>query len=132
MTLSNFVTTEINYAVPPKDGSKPLFYSTPGPNAEIRRNYESLPHEVQVENLRGREHTVSLDKNGFAFIHAPAQHKAFLNDAEVEKEYYPEVVEHIKKFTGASRVVIFDHSESPVSCLLIHQLIFKSHPSTKA
>lgn len=112
MTLSNFVTSELNYIVPPADGSKPLGYVIPDENGEYRKNYKVEPHEVQVENLRGREHTVSLDKNGFAFIHAPAQHKSFLSDEEVEREYYPEVIDHIKKFTGASLVVIFDHSES--------------------
>ena len=33
------------------------------------------------------------------------------DDAEIEKEYYPESEELIKKVTGASRVVFFDHSE---------------------
>lgn len=118
MTLSDYVSTIINYVTLPEDGSKPITYVTPDPEtAERKRNYEYEPHEVQIENLRGREDTVSLDKNGFAFFHAPAQHKSFKTDEEIEKEYYPEVIEHLKKFTGASRVVIFDHSAF-ILCLL--------------
>jgi hypothetical protein len=41
-----------------------------------------------------------------------AAHKAFTNDADIEKEYYPESIELIKRVTGASRVVLFDHSTS--------------------
>ncbi|EEB92672.1 hypothetical protein MPER_08785, partial [Moniliophthora perniciosa FA553] len=37
-------------------------------------------------------------------------HKAFNDEAEIEKEYYPESIELIKKITGASKVVLFDHT----------------------
>lgn len=69
------------------------------------------PYDLEIENLRGKEDTVSLDTTGFQFFRAEAKHKSFNNDEEVEKEYYPESIELLKQLTGANRVVIFDHSE---------------------
>jgi hypothetical protein len=75
-----------------------------------QRNWELDAHEVAIEDLRGKESSVSLDANGFHYgVHAPT-HNAFSNDAQIEAEYYPESVELIKRVTGASRVVLFDHS----------------------
>ena len=109
MTLSNFVSADIYYADLPADGARLLSYIDE--NGQRQTNFGASPHEVQIENVRGHEKTFSLDKNGFAFIHAPVKHKAFLNDEEIKTEYYPDVIGHIKKVTGASRVVIFDHSK---------------------
>ena len=83
-------------------------------NPATGKQDSNISHEdkvVVVQNLRGKEDTVSLDKTGFQFFHAPSRHKAFSNDQEIKQEYYPEVIEYIKKFTGASKVFIFDHSE---------------------
>ena len=41
-----------------------------------------------------------------------ATHTAFDNDEAVEREYYSESIALVKELTGASRVVVFDHSES--------------------
>jgi hypothetical protein len=69
-----------------------------------------VEHEVEIEDLRGNEASVSLDGNGFHYgVHA-SKHTAFDNDAAIEAEYYPESIELIKSVTGASRVVLFDHS----------------------
>jgi hypothetical protein len=40
--------------------------------------------------------------------------KGFYDQKEIEEVYYPESIELIKKVTGASKVVIFDHSVSPL------------------
>ncbi|KAH9024074.1 hypothetical protein EDB85DRAFT_2150768 [Lactarius pseudohatsudake] len=68
-----------------------------------------MGHAVKVENLRGRDEA-ALDKNGFQFFHHPAKHTSFANDEEILREYYPESIELIKQLTGASRVVLFDHT----------------------
>ncbi|KAH8980701.1 hypothetical protein EDB86DRAFT_2979020 [Lactarius hatsudake] len=69
-----------------------------------------MTHAVKVENLRGRAEA-TLDKNGFQFFHHPAKHTSFANDEEILWEYYPESIELLKQLTGASCVVLFDHSE---------------------
>ena len=75
-----------------------------------QKNFGRADEVVQIENLRGREDSVSLDKNGFHFFRHPAKHASFANDKEIQEEYYPESADFIKKATGASRVVFFDHS----------------------
>lgn len=111
MTFTDTVTTDLLYATRTVDGSKPYQYINVDPTTGVRkRNFEQKAFPMEIENLRGKEDTVSLDTAGFAFFHEPAQHKRFANDDEVEKEYYPESIELLKKLTGASRVVLFDHS----------------------
>ncbi|KAG6882026.1 hypothetical protein C0992_012934, partial [Termitomyces sp. T32_za158] len=43
-------------------------------------------------------------------VYQPAKHKTFLDDAEIQREYYPESIRLLKSVTGASQVVIFDHT----------------------
>ncbi|KAF7377811.1 hypothetical protein MSAN_00204600 [Mycena sanguinolenta] len=107
-------TGTLNFYVSPKDGARA--YQTV--NAKIEtgtrdRNFTLEGHDIEIHNLRGNESAATLDTTGFQLLSHPAKHTSFANDAEIEKEYYPESIEFIKKFTGASRVVLFDHSASP-------------------
>ena len=112
--MAEYVTTTVTYSVPPADGVR-AFQSTVklDPISGAReRNYTRKIPEVQVENIRGREDTVSLDTAGFQFYTSPAKYKGeFLDDEEIKRECYPESEELIKKLTGANKVVIFDHSK---------------------
>ncbi|KAI0264976.1 hypothetical protein BC834DRAFT_881409 [Gloeopeniophorella convolvens] len=114
MPVSNeprFVDTTLLYFTPPADGSKAWSNINADPVTGKRAaNWEYQGHPVRIENLRGHEGEVSLDKNGFQYFNHPAQHTSFANDEEVEAEYYPESIELLKQLTGASRVVIFDHT----------------------
>lgn len=100
------VNASLNFYHPPADGSAPEAHVL-----DYSYNYSHVPHEVEIENVRGQEAQYTLDTAGFQLINAPAKHKTFRNDEEIKAEYYPETIELIKKETGASRVVIFDHSE---------------------
>jgi hypothetical protein len=106
------VSTTLLYFTPPADGSKPwLLVTKPDPALGIPwRNFEQAKVPIEIRNLRGRENSVSLDKEGFQYGVHPAKHTTFANDAEIEAEYYPESVELLKQVTGASRVVLFDHT----------------------
>ena len=105
------VSTSLFYFEPPTDGSKPYQYINADPVTGVReQNFRRVEQLMQIENLRGRENSVSLDKNGFQFFRHPAKHTSFANDQEIQEEYYPESIEFIKQATGASRVVLFDHS----------------------
>ena len=106
------VTTIVNYAVPPADGIRPTQNSNFNPISRERdRNFPPQSQEVQVENIRGKEDTVSLDTAGFQFYTIPTKYKGeFRDDEEIKREYYPESEELIKNLTGASIVVIFNHS----------------------
>jgi len=110
MSEPRFVDTTLKYFTPPADGSRAWTFVNPDPTTGKRdANWEHSEHVVKVENLRGRTDT-TLDNNGFQFFHHPAKHTSFANDEEIEREYYPESIELIKQLTGASRVVLFDHT----------------------
>jgi hypothetical protein len=107
-----FVDTTLRYFTPPADGSKAWSHINADPTtAECLSNWEYKIHAVQVENLRGLAKAATLDKNGFQFFHHLAKHTSFANDEEIMREYYPESIELLKQLTGASHVVLFDHSE---------------------
>ncbi|RPD65551.1 hypothetical protein L226DRAFT_479784 [Lentinus tigrinus ALCF2SS1-7] len=105
------VTATLHYFSPPEDGSKPYIYiNADASTGQRQRNWVTVPHEVQVENIRGKEDTVSLDTTGFQYYRRSVKHTTFENDEVIEKEYYPESIELVKELTGASRAVIFDHT----------------------
>lgn len=110
------VKAELKFSTPPADGSAPEAFV-----ADYSTNYVNVPHEIEIENVRGKEDQYTLDTAGFQLLYSPASHKSFKNDEEIKNEYYKESIELIKKQTGASRVVIFDHSEqtSPFLCATI-------------
>lgn len=113
-----FVSTDLFYFSPTDDGTKPFNNINADPTLGQRRsNFKTVPHTVQIENIRGKEDSVTLDTTGFQYGREAAAHKAFTSDAAVEAEYYPESIELVKKITGASRIVVFDHSVSDYSLL---------------
>ena len=100
------------YFQPPVDGSKPYTGINADSKTGVReQNWVEEVHEgVSIENLRGKEDSVSLDTTGFSYLRAPQKYTSFANDEEIEREYYPESIELVKKITGASMIVPFDHS----------------------
>jgi len=109
--MASTVDTTLVYFVPPADGSKAYIHiNMDSSTGERKKNYTQEPYKVTIENLRGKEDSVTLDTAGFQFFKAPAKHTSFASDAEIEAEYYPESVELLKQLTGASRVVLFDHT----------------------
>ncbi|TFK23402.1 hypothetical protein FA15DRAFT_670515 [Coprinopsis marcescibilis] len=104
-------TAVLTYFVAPDNGVRAYQYINADPITGDRpRNFKRVEHPAEIENLRGKENSVTLDTAGFQFFHHPAKHTSFENDEEVEREYYPESIELIKQLTGASRVVLFDHT----------------------
>jgi hypothetical protein len=117
MTISEPSTTDVllNYPVLPSDGSKPYAYTYP-PDPALglkQRNVETESFPKNIINLRGKESHPTLDKQGFQFGVRDTKHKDFVDDAAIAAEYYPESEQLIKDITGASRVVLFDHSTFP-------------------
>jgi hypothetical protein len=113
MTASTPATTTANllYATQPEGGVRAYHNINPGPITGERKNYGRENKDVVVENLRGKEDSVTLDTAGFQYFKHTSKHTSFANDEEIHKEYFPESIDLIKSLTGASRVVLFDHSE---------------------
>ncbi|KAG9311282.1 hypothetical protein JVU11DRAFT_8370 [Chiua virens] len=112
MASNNYATTgSLNYFRPHTDVTR-LFHHI---NADTKtgqhpRNWVEDPRVVDIENVRGSEDQYKLDNAGFQFGKASSKHTSFRDDDAIEAEYYPECTELIKKLTGASNVVIFDHT----------------------
>ncbi|KAF5381545.1 hypothetical protein D9615_005610 [Tricholomella constricta] len=105
-------TAKLNFFVPPPDGVRAYQNINADPKTGVQeKNWTFAEHEVVIENLRGKPaDAATLDTAGFQLYHRPSKHEAFTDDAEIEREYYPESIEAIKELTGASRVVLFDHT----------------------
>lgn len=110
-TTDSAVTTTITYSLPPPDGSRAYQTTVIDPKTGTwERNTLREDHEVQIENVRGKEHLYTLDNAGFQYFNRPTKVTNLADDKVVQEEYYPESIELIKELTGASRVVLFDHT----------------------
>ncbi|KAG8711405.1 hypothetical protein FRC11_002862 [Ceratobasidium sp. 423] len=106
--MTSVIETHINYFTPPADGSKP--YQWVDEVEEPPRNWTAAQVPVKVENVRGREREFTLDSAGFEFHNIPSREKNFESDESIRAVYYEDSIETLKKLTGASRVVIYDHT----------------------
>jgi hypothetical protein len=66
--------------------------------------------EVFIQNARPLIDSLTLDQDGFALIQKHTAVGNFYDDSEVENVYYPEIEQLLQKVTGASKVLIFDHT----------------------
>ncbi|KAJ7747621.1 hypothetical protein DFH07DRAFT_830807 [Mycena maculata] len=96
----------VMYYLPPADGARPY----KNINDRHDHNYISDWQKVTIENIRGKEDSAILDFAGFQYYTRPSRLKDFSNAEDVLHVYYPETVELIKEFTGASKVILFDHT----------------------
>jgi hypothetical protein len=71
---------------------------------------EYRQHEMTVHDGRPLRDTFELDTHGFVFVDHPTQVRDFSDEAERKRVYDPEVEALIKKHSGASDVVVFDHT----------------------
>jgi hypothetical protein len=53
---------------------------------------------------------LTLDQQGFALVDAPTRVTDFYDEKQLEATYYAEAEDLVKQATGASRVVVFDHT----------------------
>ena len=102
------ITAGLHYTV--DTGVTPV-NETFGPN-NIRRRVTG-EHEVRQMAIRdGRPLAgeFDLDVTGFEFVEHRTQVRDFFDKDELKRVYYPEVEALIKRVSGASRVVVFDHT----------------------
>jgi hypothetical protein len=124
------VTAEIPYTV---DTGEKLVNETFGPN-NIRRHTTGTralrPMAVRNGRLHVRE--LSLEGNGFVLVEHKTRVKDFFNEDELKAVYYPEVEKLIKEQSGASRVVVFDHTlrsgdEAEREAKLVREPVLSAH-----
>ncbi|KAG1883691.1 hypothetical protein F4604DRAFT_1575680 [Suillus subluteus] len=100
-----------NYLLAPPDGSRPYNRGyADSATGKPARNWVEDPHDMQVEDVRGKEELYKLDNAGFQYEREAPRFTSFLNDDEIKREYYPESIDLIRRVTGATKIVIFDHT----------------------
>ena len=102
------LTAGIPYTV---DTGEKLVNETFGPN-NIRRRNSGTQQLTPMAVRNGRLHAgeISLERNGFVLVEHKTQVADFFDPRQLESVYYPEVEQLIQRESGASRVVIFDHT----------------------
>ena len=121
------VTAAIPYTV---NTGETLVNETFGPN-NIRRRRTGT-HELRPMRIRdGRALAgeLSLEKNGFVLVEHKTRVADFFDPEQLKAIYYPEVERLIQAVSGASRVVLFDHTlrsgdEGEREARLVHRAIF--------
>src|SRR5580692_12133582 len=102
------LTSTLHYLI--RGTEKPANYRIEPPPGVPRWNGIDDPHEVTIEDARGREAQFTLDRNGFALVKAPTAVADFYSPEEIKRVYYPEVERLVRDKLGASRVFVFDHN----------------------
>ncbi len=123
------VVADITYTV---DTGEKLINGTFGPSTGTRLNTGTyVRHAMNVHDGRAAE-GLGLETSGFELVDHPTKVRDFFDPAELESVYYPEVVELVKRESGAKRVVVFDHTlrsgdESERDAKKLRELVLSAH-----
>src|SRR5215813_11433617 len=125
------VIAEIPYTI---DNGEKLVNETFGPNNIRRRRSGGVadPRRMTISNGRLHAAALSLDRHGFVFVEHKTAVKDFFDRQQLESVYYSEVEQLIKRTSGATRVVLFDHTlrsgdESEREARLIREPVLSAH-----
>jgi hypothetical protein len=106
--VTETIRAKFNYVVPT---GRPAVRYIDWPEMEhnaVPPEYEL--HEMTVRNGRPLRDTFELDVHGFVFVDHHTRVKDFTDEAQRTRVYDPEVQALIRKHSGASDVVVFDHT----------------------
>ena len=102
------IETSVNYMI--EDGQQ-LFTYTGGPGStDIRTGGTADPHTVTMHNGRLVPDASRSSATASTSVRHNTAMRDFFDEDEIARVYYPEMEALIKQETGASRVVVFDHT----------------------
>lgn len=109
------IEAEISFVVPYPDSTTALYnYVEKPPEGQPPRNFDEVPFKVPVTDIRGKEHTYTLDHDAFQVLSkvpTATSYETYTSDEAVEQVYYPEVKKLLlENVPGSHKVVIFDHT----------------------
>jgi hypothetical protein len=108
MATPRDVRATLNYTV---DNGIPPDYYFYEPEPGVRLNPPGTdPHEMLIEDGWPMADRFSADRQGFELHEFGARFDHFDDDASVKTQFYPQVVDFVKRHTGARRVEVFDHT----------------------
>jgi len=101
------VAASLQYIEPTAAKPRSLEYDPPAGVPRTTAVYRE--HTVQIRDVRPVAATLSLEHEGFQLLSAPTG-VDFDDEEAIQTRYYDETIELLKEQTGASRVVVFDHT----------------------
>jgi hypothetical protein len=107
-TAAAAVDGELQFAVRAAD--KPYSYAGDPPPGVPQTRGDYQLRTVRVENARPFADRLSLDVEGVAVIRRPTAVADLFDEAQILALGHPETAQIVRDVTGASRVVVFDHT----------------------
>lgn len=89
---------------------KPVTYNPPVGTGVPRRDGNYRDFKVRIHDARPIARDLSLDHQAFILAQHATAVRDFYDHDEIRRTYEPEVEALIKRETGASKVVVFDHT----------------------
>jgi hypothetical protein len=107
-TMPDTIEATLNYLV---ETDEPVFTLTGGPGSlDVRTGGQQDPRRIPIRNGRPFAARFALEADGFRFVRHDTEVSDFFDEDEVRRVYYPEMQALVKAESGASRVVVFDHT----------------------
>ena len=107
-TAVESIEATLNYFL--DTGEKPFTATGGAGSLDVRTGGGRDPRRVEIRNGRREASDFTLDRNGFRFVPHATKVADFFDEAEIRATYYPEMEALVKAQSGASRVVVFDHT----------------------
>jgi hypothetical protein len=102
------ITAELTYTV--DTGEKPVNETFGTGNIHRRTTGTVEQRPVRIRDGRPITGEFDFERNGFVFVEHRTAVRDFFDKDSLPAEYYPEVEQLVKQVSGASRVVVFDHT----------------------
>jgi len=102
------VAARLNYLEPMAQKPRSLEYEPPAGVPHTTAVYRE--HTVDIRDVRPVAAALSLEHEGFQLLNAPTRVTDFDDEGAIRTRYYDEAISLLKEQTGASRVVVFDHT----------------------
>src|ERR1700758_2533589 len=99
----------ILYSLTPMS-ERPMNLAYDPPPGVPRSNGVPEPHLMTIHDARPVADKLSLDVEGLALVNHRSGVKNFYDEDELRQVYYPEAERLLADVTGASRVMVFDHT----------------------
>ena len=102
------VEAELNFII--ADGRKPFSHQYDPPPGQPVRSHQYENRKVFIQDGRPLADAFSIDREGFALVPHATKATDLYDEAALPVSYYPEAEALLKQETGATKVVIFDHT----------------------
>jgi hypothetical protein len=102
------VEAELNFII--ADGRKPFSHQYDPPPGQPVRSHQYENRKVFIQDGRPVADAFSIDREGFALVPHATEVSDLYDETELKHSYYPEAEALLKAETGASKILIFDHT----------------------